>query len=696
MGIEPAPADASKTFPQQDQYNQWMASMQGYYNSQMGPGGMPPAGFMPPSMPASSSGGGHPYMWGPQGMMPPYPPPLPGMSMSMPGGFPGMFPGGMFPHPPMPPASGQGEDAGGRGRVDNGSAAGPPLGSGGAMAPPRGGSSDGEPRNMPLYGMPPSSGAGGGSGPLSDMHHAGNRSPEHGGPAGGAGGSSQKVVARKPSSSGADLSALGKGSGGLTSLLNSAGGGADGLIHEPQPSRLSPPSGDTAAPAAIKPHAQSHLAQPHSVYRPGLSGLMGNGGVGVPTPGGSMGSLGGVPPHTLGAAGSGNHLKGYDKPRAAVPGSAGAAQGPAGLSGNVRDHQGRLKKDPACQPSSNYENSSDWENSSDSQEERKVSVGHRRGPGEGYAGATDAGAMDLRRSISGDSKQTLSAIACDGAELWGLQDEREVKRQRRKQSNRESARRSRLRKQAECEELGSRVESLTMENMHLRDELRQLHTTCNVLGSENALLQEQLRKIRFPVPASGDNPSAVSTPALASVTMPLAEPAASVEGSAGASPAAAKDAKEHDTSSDKPSGTDGADAAVEGQSKKPKGEGERDGEPAHDSASSVPATKRSAEGAGEAEPPTEGADAQGAVAQEHPEGKAKAAKKEDTQQECAAVPAETKPRHDSPEAADKSKGEQPRHHLQIDRRRASRALLGMKSFFEKYVQEKISPTACRR
>eukprot|EP00250_Pteridium_aquilinum_P009717 c18883_g1_i1 orf=438-1364(+) len=38
-----------------------------------------------------------------------------------------------------------------------------------------------------------------------------------------------------------------------------------------------------------------------------------------------------------------------------------------------------------------------------------------------------------------------------GARELGLQDEREMKRQRRKQSNRESARRSRLRKQAECE-----------------------------------------------------------------------------------------------------------------------------------------------------------------------------------------------------------------------------------------------------
>ena len=52
--------------------------------------------------------------------------------------------------------------------------------------------------------------------------------------------------------------------------------------------------------------------------------------------------------------------------------------------------------------------------------------------------------------------------------LLTLQDEREVKRQRRKQSNRESARRSRLRKQAECEALAVRVNELMNENVKLR------------------------------------------------------------------------------------------------------------------------------------------------------------------------------------------------------------------------------------
>lgn len=54
------------------------------------------------------------------------------------------------------------------------------------------------------------------------------------------------------------------------------------------------------------------------------------------------------------------------------------------------------------------------------------------------------------------------------------QDEREVKRQRRKQSNRESARRSRLRKQAECEALAVRVNELINENVKLRAANEQL------------------------------------------------------------------------------------------------------------------------------------------------------------------------------------------------------------------------------
>lgn len=91
----------------------------------------------------------------------------------------------------------------------------------------------------------------------------------------------------------------------------------------------------------------------------------------------------------------------------------------------------------------------------------------------------------------------FSGPGSDGgsAELW-LQDEREVKRQKRKQANRESARRSRMRKQAEFEELAAKVESLTAENNSLKMELNRLHDQCNQLSSENSSLHERMQRLQ--------------------------------------------------------------------------------------------------------------------------------------------------------------------------------------------------------
>mmetsp|Transcript_39006 Transcript_39006/g.73186 ORF Transcript_39006/g.73186 Transcript_39006/m.73186 type:complete len:147 (+) Transcript_39006:460-900(+) len=76
-------------------------------------------------------------------------------------------------------------------------------------------------------------------------------------------------------------------------------------------------------------------------------------------------------------------------------------------------------------------------------------------------------------------------------DMWMPQpgDEREVKRQRRKQSNRESARRSRLRKQSECEDLGKRVDQLNDENKLLRDEITRLHQACATLTDDKTALE---------------------------------------------------------------------------------------------------------------------------------------------------------------------------------------------------------------
>ncbi|KZV31753.1 transcription factor HBP-1a, partial [Dorcoceras hygrometricum] len=80
------------------------------------------------------------------------------------------------------------------------------------------------------------------------------------------------------------------------------------------------------------------------------------------------------------------------------------------------------------------------------------------------------------------------------SQLW-MQDARELKRQRRKQSNRESARRSRLRKQAECDELASRAEALNEENASLRAELARIRSEYEQIFAQNTSLKEGLGEL---------------------------------------------------------------------------------------------------------------------------------------------------------------------------------------------------------
>jgi len=75
---------------------------------------------------------------------------------------------------------------------------------------------------------------------------------------------------------------------------------------------------------------------------------------------------------------------------------------------------------------------------------------------------------------------------------WQAKDDKESKHERRKQSNRESARRSRLRKQAETEELARKVEQLTAENTSLRSEINKLTESSQKLRMENSALMEKL------------------------------------------------------------------------------------------------------------------------------------------------------------------------------------------------------------
>uniref|UniRef100_A0A7C8Z021 BZIP domain-containing protein n=1 Tax=Opuntia streptacantha TaxID=393608 RepID=A0A7C8Z021_OPUST len=111
--------------------------------------------------------------------------------------------------------------------------------------------------------------------------------------------------------------------------------------------------------------------------------------------------------------------------------------------------------------------------------------------------ASSAGAVKMRPSPGVSPAVAVGHEALMPDHQW-IQDERELKRQKRKQSNRESARRSRLRKQAECEELQRRVQSLNNENSNLREELERLAAECEKLTSENDSIKEELTRMLGP------------------------------------------------------------------------------------------------------------------------------------------------------------------------------------------------------
>ncbi|KAG2625679.1 common plant regulatory factor 1-like isoform X4 [Panicum virgatum] len=93
-----------------------------------------------------------------------------------------------------------------------------------------------------------------------------------------------------------------------------------------------------------------------------------------------------------------------------------------------------------------------------------------------------------------------------------IKDERELKREKRKQSNRESARRSRLRKQVETEELATQVESLTAENTSLRSEIGRLTESSEQLRLENSALMVKLKDPEVPAPAEPSPKATASSP----------------------------------------------------------------------------------------------------------------------------------------------------------------------------------------
>ncbi|MEI4872592.1 bZIP transcription factor, partial [Klebsiella pneumoniae] len=96
--------------------------------------------------------------------------------------------------------------------------------------------------------------------------------------------------------------------------------------------------------------------------------------------------------------------------------------------------------------------------------------------------------LELKDSPTANARTSPASVQPPSSgtpnESW-LHNERELKRERRKQSNRESARRSRLRKQAEAEELAIKVDSLTAENVTLKSEINRLTENSEKLKNEN-------------------------------------------------------------------------------------------------------------------------------------------------------------------------------------------------------------------
>lgn len=105
------------------------------------------------------------------------------------------------------------------------------------------------------------------------------------------------------------------------------------------------------------------------------------------------------------------------------------------------------------------------------------------------------GATNIVSTVVPATSQLMPGRDGVPSELW-VQDERELKRQKRKQSNRESAKRSRMKKQMECEELTAKVEALASENMTLRNEINLIAEESEKLASENESLQIMLRNLQ--------------------------------------------------------------------------------------------------------------------------------------------------------------------------------------------------------
>ena len=116
---------------------------------------------------------------------------------------------------------------------------------------------------------------------------------------------------------------------------------------------------------------------------------------------------------------------------------------------------------------------------------RSGGIGNDTGNNNISAFTSPSAAVYLNRGSSLKSKSDVDIETLDESEMAGM-DENELKKLRRKQSNRESARRSRLRKHAECEALQIENRKLRMEVQQLTNEKLQLSAQLMVLTAKSA------------------------------------------------------------------------------------------------------------------------------------------------------------------------------------------------------------------
>ncbi|KAI5397062.1 hypothetical protein KIW84_063038, partial [Lathyrus oleraceus] len=136
-----------------------------------------------------------------------------------------------------------------------------------------------------------------------------------------------------------------------------------------------------------------------------------------------------------------------------------------------------------------------------------VPSGSKRSPEEEQEGTNNVFPSSLTlkpNMIIGDENpsgltQNLETFAKESdadaeTQLKNMEGSDDIRKERKRQSNRESAKRSRIRKQQECEELSKTIDTLKDENSVLTQRLVTLSEECQELTIENNSIEEELVK----------------------------------------------------------------------------------------------------------------------------------------------------------------------------------------------------------